>query len=140
MITWFLDRIKSVYALASTTLTATTETSTAAVARTGYTSALVIVKNGVSAGNTLTLKLYDGATSSPVTAVTLNGTPVVIDCTAVGQTLYQIDLNGFNAYFKATVTPSTSTSVTFDVDILLVDAILDPGAGTGSAVTPLAKA
>ena len=137
-ITFLLDRIKSVYGLASTTLTATTETSTAAVDRTGYGSALIIVKNGVSSGNGLTLKLYDGPTSSPATAVTLATTPVVIDTTAVGQTVYQVALAGFNKYFKATVTPSTATSVTFDVDILLGDAQVDPASGT--AVIPLAKA
>lgn len=137
-IQFILDRVKSVYGLASTTLTATTETSAAAVDRTGFTAALIIVKNGVSSGNGLTLKLYDGPTSSPATAVTLNQTPVVIDTTAVGQTIYQVDLAGFNKYFKATVTPSTATSVTFDVDYVLVQANVDPASGT--AVVPLAKA
>ena len=136
--TFMLDRVKDAYALASTTLTATTETSTAAIDHTGFGSAFIIVKNGVSSGNGRTLKLYDGATSSPATAVTLNATPAVIDTTAVGQTTYQVNLAGFNQYFKATVTPSTATSVTFDVDILLCDARVDPASGT--AVTPLRKA
>lgn len=138
MITFFLDRIKSVYGLASTTLTATTETSAAAVDRLGFNSALIIVKNGVSSGNTLTLKLYDGATSSPATAVSAEVTIPTVDCTAVGQTIYQVDLSGFNRYFKATVTPGTATSVTFDVDYVLCDARVDPASGT--AVVPVRKA
>ena len=137
-ITFIGDRVKSVYGLASTTLTATTETSTAAVDRTGFNYALVIVKNGVSTGNTLVFKLYDGATSSPATAVTLDVASVAADCTAVGQTIYQVDLSGLNKYFKATITPSTATSVTFDVDIVLCDARVDPASGT--AVIPLRKA
>ena len=134
MITWIGDRIKSVYGLASTTLTATTETSTAAVDRTGYGYALIIVKNGVSSGNGLTIKIYEGATSSPATAVTLDSTPAVIDTTAVGQTIYQLKLDGINKYFKATVTPSTATSVTFDVDIVLGDASVNPAGGTAATI------
>ena len=137
-ISFQLDRMKSVYGLASTTLTAKTETSTAAVDRSGYNSALIIVKNGVSSGNSLVLKMYDGATSSPTDAITFNVSPSAIVTTAVGQTIFQVDLSGFNKYFKATITPAETTSVVFDVDIILCDAVKNPGSGT--AVTPLRKA
>jgi hypothetical protein len=138
MVTWIIDRIKDVYALASTTLTATTETSTAAVDHTGFRTALITVKNGVSSGNTLTFKMYEGATSSPTTAITFDATPATIDTTAVGQTTYQVDLSGFNKYFKATITPSAATSVTFDANIILADDRVNPASGT--AVVPLRKA
>jgi hypothetical protein len=133
-----IDRMKSVAGLAPAAHTATTEVDAAAVDRTGFNTLFVLVDAGISTGNTLTLKAYDGATSSPVTAVTFNATPAVITNTAATQTFYQIDLSGFNKYFKISITPSTATSVIFGVEYLLADASIDPASGT--AVTPLAKA
>jgi hypothetical protein len=135
---FYIDRMKSVLGLAPIAYTATTEVSAAAVDRTGFNTLFVIVDAGISTGNTLTLKAYDGATSTPATAVTLNGTPAVITTTAATQTFYQFDISGFNKYFKISITPSTATSVIFGVEYLLADASVDPASGT--AVTPLAKA
>ena len=133
-----IDRMKSVAGLAPSAHTATTEVDAAAVDRTGFNTLFVLVDAGISTGNTLTLKAYDGATSSPATAVTLTSTPAVITNTAATQTLYQFDLSGFNKYFKMSITPSTATSVIFGVEYLLADANIDPASGT--AITPLAKA
>ena len=134
----FIDRVKSVLGLAPIAYTATTEVSAAAIDRTGFNTLFVIVDSGVSSGNGLTIKAYDGATSSPATAVTLTATPAVISNTAAAQTLYTFDLSGFNKYLEISVTPTTATSVIFGVEYLLADASIDPASGT--AVTPLAKA
>jgi hypothetical protein len=144
MATWIIDRIKGAYGLAPATLTAATETFAPTGAgngidTTGFRTLLVIVKSSASSGNSLTLKMYDGATSTTATtAVTFDATPAVITTTSAAQTIYQIDLSGMNKWVQISLTPSTTTSVTFDVDFVLADARVDPASGT--AVVPLRKA
>jgi hypothetical protein len=144
MTTFALDRIKGVYGLAPATLTSATETFAPTGAgngidTTGFRSLLIIVKNSASSTNTLTLKLYDGATSTTATtAVAFETSPTAINCTAVGQTVFQVDLSGMNKYVQASITPLNTTSVVFDVDFVLADARIDPA--TGTAVVPLRKA
>jgi hypothetical protein len=143
MVTWILDRIKGVFGLAPATLTAATETFAPTGAgngidRTGFRSLLIIVKNSASSTNTLTLKMYDGATSTTATtAITFETSPTAIDCTSAGQTIYQVDLSGMNKYVQVSLTPLNTTSVVFDVDFVLCDAKINPA--TGTAVTPLRK-
>jgi hypothetical protein len=135
---FYIDRMKSAIGLAAAAHTATTEVDSGYLDRKGFNTLFVLVNAGISTGNTLTLKLYDGATTSPATAVTLTGTPTVVDCTGATLTMYQFDLSGVNRYLKVSITASTSTSVTYAIDFLLADAANDPA--TGTAVTPLAKA
>ena len=146
MTTFFLDRIKSVLGYYPQAHSGTTAVTTAAIDRQGFRSAIVIVNSGATSSDpsvaTLTLSAVDGSTSSPATAVTFNATPAVIDATAAKQTMYQIDLSGFNRYFKLSLTPAftggTTPAITAGVSLILCDAAVDPASGT--AVTPLRKA
>ena len=83
-----------------------------AIDRLGYDSAVFSLNYGIaSAGsaNTLTITLADGATTSPVTAVTFNVTPDVPDSTAAaGIYNMHLDLRGLNRYIKFTVTPAAT--------------------------------
>lgn len=144
---FYLDRFKGLLGYYPQSHTGSTAVTTAAIDRLGFNSAIVTVNYAVSTSNpsvaTLTLSAVDGADTSPATAVTFNATPTVINAkTTAGAQTYQIDLSGFNRYFKISMTPGftggTSPDIVAGVSVLLVDAAIDPASGT--AVTPLAKA
>jgi hypothetical protein len=141
MVLFDVDKQKNVIGFANQSMTGTTAVSTAAINRQGYSSALIFVDNSAGTSGTLTLTFVEGATSSPVTPVALNATPAVINAATAQSNMYTVDLSGFNQYFEVTVTPALGANTSLvGCHIVLVDAILHPGAGTGNAVTPIAKA
>ena len=147
MTTFFLDRFKSVLGYYPQSHSGTTAVTSAAIDRKGFRSAIVSVNYAATTSDpsvaTLTLSAVDGADTSPATAVTFNATPTVIDAkTTANVQTYQIDLSGFNRYFKISMTPAftggTDPSIVAGLSVILCDAAVDPASGT--AVTPLRKA
>ena len=147
MTTFFLDRFKSVLGYYPQSHAGTTAVTSAAIDRLGFRSAIVIVNYAATTSDpsaaTLTFSAVDGADTSPATAVTFNATPAVINAkTTAGVYAYQIDLSGFNRYFKISMTPAftggTDPSIVAGMTVILCDAAVDPASGT--AVTPLRKA
>lgn len=136
MLTTFIgDRVKAVLGMAPTDFTSTTSADTAAIQRHGYNTALILVSNSAGTSGTLTLTFFDGANSSPVTAVTFDTTPAVINAAAAGLNLYTVNLSGFNDYFKITVTPALSSNHSYvSVDVLLGDAYKDPAAASVATI------
>lgn len=145
--TFQLDRIKVVAGLCPTDMTSTTPASTTYIDRRGYNSALVCISNSAGTSGTLTQTFFDGATTSPTTAVTLDSTPAVLTIDEAGYNVYQIDLRGFNRYFKVTMTPALSSNHSYvSCDVILMDAEVNPASayssttGYGTAATILKKA
>jgi hypothetical protein len=139
MISFVLDRGKVVHGLASTGFTGTTPHDTAAIDRLGFNSALIILNYSAGTSGTITPTFYDGATSSPADAVTLETAAAAINVASAGSTIMQVDLSGFNRYFKVTLTPALGGNTSnITATVILFDAVSDPGSGT--AVTPLRKA
>ena len=141
MTSFFIDRINPILGLTPAAVTSTSAVPSAVVDRKGANTAFIAIDSGVSSGNSLTLTLFEGSVAGTAsTAVTLNATPAVISTTAAAFTVYQVNLEGFNRYIKAVITPSTATSVTFGINFIFADYNNDPALGIGNAVTPLAKA
>ena len=137
---YFIDRVSGVLGLTPAAVTSTSAVPSAVVDRKGFQTAFIAVDSGISAGNGLTLTLFEGSVAgTAATAVTLQALPAVISTTAAAYTVYQVNLEGFNRYIKAVITPSTATSVTFGINFIFADSNNDPALGIGNAVTPLSK-
>lgn len=141
MTTFFLDRAKSVAGIPATAVSSVVETQCGVVDHTGFRSLLIIVDWTASSGNTLLLKLYEGSGGTAATAVTLDplSAPVAISTTTTGQTLYQVDVSGFNQDVQASLTTSTTTAVTISANYILVDGNDNPALGVGNQVIPIRK-
>ncbi len=114
-------------------------TTTATIDRLGFNSAILLVSitpTDVTSG-TLTSVLYEGATSSPATAVTLSTTMVVTWASVTTNTIgaFFIDLTGINRYFKVITTAAFSTSSatsTISCSWLLCDPETNPSGYEGA--------
>ncbi len=142
MVSFFLDRLLPKQGFVPQSLT-DTAVDTAAIDRTGFGSAVIKVSNAIGvdvAAGTIAVDIFEGASSSPATAVTLESAISDIDVTAAGYNYYFLDLSGMNKYFKVTVTPDlTATeggtaSVDVAVDVILCDANADPASGSAKTI------
>ena len=86
-------------------------------------------------------KKYEGSGGTAATAVTLDplSAPVAISTTTTGQTLYQVDVSGFNQDVQASLTTGTATAVTISANYILVDGNDNPALGVGNQVIPIRK-
>ncbi len=132
-----LQRVRAVLAYAPKTTVTNTAVDSVVIDRLGSNgalarSALLLISNLAATVGTVTITptLFDGATSSPATAVTLKTALPTHDCVADSVEAYQLDLEGFNRYFKVTFTPvpgSSGVSV-FSASVVLGDMDIVPAA------------
>ena len=133
----YLQKSKPIVLMLPQTLGTTVEgTGVAYIDRIGYDSLILCAPCAVnSAGNggaKLTLKVYEGDTTTPATEVTFNGTAETVDVSSAsvpGFKSWFIDLRGLKRYIKATLTPASmaSTTVVAGLQGVLGDYIAMPG-------------
>jgi hypothetical protein len=89
---------------------------------------------------TLTNTITEGATTSPVTAVTLKTALPGHSCVAAGACVEEVNLEGMDRYIKITCTPTAGSSgvVYFGVDVVLGDMDINPEATAATVYEKLA--
>lgn len=94
------------------------DANTGAMAR----SMLIITSFAAATGGTVSLQntLLEGATTSPVTAVTLKTALPSHSAAANGAVIEEVNLEGCNRYIKVVCTPTHGTSGTANVSVAVV--------------------
>ena len=112
------QRSKFVQSHAPQSFGATTAVTGEVIDRLGFDTLTVAVNRALpsqTAGSgtptgTLTLTFVEGATSSPVTAVTLKTAVAAIDVAAAGVEYFTFDLTGVNRYLKVVATAALAAA------------------------------
>lgn len=143
-----LQRVRGVHGKSPVASSGTTGVDSAAINRLGTNgamarSALIVItsKAATQSGGTtpsaatLTPTIYEGATSSPATLVTMKSALPAHDALADATSIYHVNLEGMNQYFKVTATPAVTEggggsagTMTFSMAIILGDMDINPEA------------
>jgi hypothetical protein len=132
-----LQRVRGAHAIPPSTTSGTTPVVSSNIARLGANgamarSAILVIEHGAMSVGTvvITPTITEGATTSPVTAVTMKSALPAFTPSAAGVEIYQLNLEGIDANFKVTLTPATGDSgvVTLTCAVILGDMDINPEA------------